>query len=77
MGAGLASPALAHPHIFVDARATITFDDAGQVVSVHTSWTVDEHYSSWAVQGLDTDLDGTVTTMEMQPLADKNDVELD
>ena len=72
MGAGLASPALAHPHIFVDARATITFDDAGQVVSVHNSWTFDEYYSSWAVQGLDTDLDGTVTTMEMQPLADDN-----
>ncbi len=65
-------PALAHPHIFIDARATITFDDAGQVVGVHNSWTFDEAYSAWAAQGLDTNLDGTVSREELQPLADDN-----
>jgi ABC-type nickel/cobalt efflux system permease component RcnA/ABC-type uncharacterized transport system substrate-binding protein len=72
LAALLPLPALAHPHIFVDARATITFDDAGQVVGIHNSWTFDEAYSAWAVQGLDTNLDGKVTREELQPLADDN-----
>ncbi len=33
LGLAAVQPALAHPHIFVDARAAI-FDDAGQIVSV-------------------------------------------
>jgi nickel/cobalt exporter len=68
----LPSAALAHPHIFVEAKATITFDDAGRVVGIHNSWTFDEAYSAWAVQGLDTDLDGVVSREELQPLADDN-----
>ena len=50
LGAAMVAPVVAHPHIFIDAKATITFDDAGQVVSVHNSWTFDEAYSAWAVQ---------------------------
>jgi nickel/cobalt exporter len=65
-------PALAHPHIFVEARAAITFNDAGEVVGVHNSWTFDEAYSSWAVQGLDANLDGKLSREELQPLADDN-----
>jgi ABC-type nickel/cobalt efflux system permease component RcnA/ABC-type uncharacterized transport system substrate-binding protein len=68
----MTSSALAHPHIFVDAKATITFDDAGQVVKVHNSWTFDEAYSAWAVQGLDTNNDGQLSREELQPLADDN-----
>ncbi len=68
----LATPALAHPHIFVDARAAITFNEAGEVVSVHNSWTFDEAYSAWSVQGLDTNRDGVVSREELQPLADDN-----
>lgn len=72
LGAAMVAPVVAHPHIFIDAKATITFDDAGQVVSVHNSWTFDEAYSAWAVQGLDANLDGTVSPEELQPLADDN-----
>ena len=72
LSAAMASPVLAHPHIFVDAKATITFDDAGQVVGVHNSWTFDEAYSAWAVQGLDTNGDGQLSQEELQPLADDN-----
>jgi len=67
-----AAPVLAHPHIFIDARAAITFNDAGEVVSVHNSWTFDEAYSAWSVQGLDSNLDGVVSREELQPLADDN-----
>jgi nickel/cobalt exporter len=72
LGALLAAPALAHPHIFIDAKATIVFDDAGQVTGIRNSWTFDEAYSAWAVQGLDTNLDGVVSREELQPLADDN-----
>ena len=65
-------PALAHPHIFIDATATITFNDAGEVVAVHNEWTFDEAYSAWSIQGLDTNNDGKVTREELQPLADDN-----
>lgn len=64
--------ASAHPHIFINAEAEIRFNDAGQVVAVHNRWTFDEAYSSWAVQGLDTNLDGVLTREELQPLADDN-----
>lgn len=72
LAASFSAPALAHPHIFVDAKATVVFDDAGQVVGVRNSWTFDEAYSSWSVQGLDTNLDGKVSRDETQELADEN-----
>jgi len=65
-------PAFAHPHIFIDAKAALTFNDAGQVVSIHNTWTFDEAYSAWSIQGLDTNHDGKVTREELQPLADDN-----
>jgi ABC-type nickel/cobalt efflux system permease component RcnA/ABC-type uncharacterized transport system substrate-binding protein len=65
-------PALAHPHIFVDAKAAITFNDAGEVVSIHNSWTFDQAYSAWSIQGLDTNNDGKYSRAELQPLADDN-----
>lgn len=68
----LASPALAHPHIFIDAEVTLRFDDSGRLTGLHHAWTFDEAFSAWQVQGLDTDGDGTVSTPEMQELADEN-----
>jgi ABC-type nickel/cobalt efflux system permease component RcnA/ABC-type uncharacterized transport system substrate-binding protein len=67
-----AAPALAHPHIFIDAHARIVFDANGAVSEIHNTWVFDEAYSAWAIQGLDTNNDGTVSVDEMQPLADDN-----
>src|SRR3954464_14090994 len=72
MAALLPMPAFAHPHIFIDATAAITFNDAGQVVSIHNRWVFDEAYSAWSIQGLDTNNDGKGTQAELQPLADDN-----
>lgn len=69
---GAAQPALAHPHIWVEARAEIVVDDQGQAVAVRHEWAFDAAYSAWAVQGLDTDGDGELTGAELQPLADDN-----
>jgi nickel/cobalt exporter len=65
-------PAFAHPHIFVDAKATIVFNDAGDVVAIKHQWTFDEAFSAWSIQGLDTNNDGITSEAELQPLADEN-----
>jgi nickel/cobalt transporter (NicO) family protein len=72
----LATPVLAHPHIFIDAKATILFNDAGEVVGIRNSWTFDEAFSIWQIQGLDTNGDGITSSEEMQELADENMVGL-
>lgn len=71
-----AAPALAHPHIFIDAKATIRFNDAGELVAITNSWTFDEAFSVWQIQGLDIDGDGITSPEEMQELADENMVGL-
>ena len=72
LAALLPLPAVAHPHIFIDAKSAVTFNDAGEVVAIHNTWTFDQAYSAWSVQGLDTNNDGKLSAAELQPLADDN-----
>jgi ABC-type uncharacterized transport system substrate-binding protein len=65
-------PALSHPHVLVTARAEIVFDGAGAVVSVRHIWQFDEAFSAYAMQGLDANNDGVITSAELQPLAQIN-----
>jgi len=69
---GLAGTAQAHPHIFIDAKATIVFNDAGELTEIKNAWTFDEAFSVWQIQGLDTNGDGITSSEEMQELADEN-----
>lgn len=62
----------AHPHILIDAKARISFNDAGELVAIHNTWTFDTAFSVWQTQGLDTDGDGVTSSEEMQELADEN-----
>lgn len=68
---GLAQ-AQAHPHIFIDGKVAVGFDEQGRVATLRNSWTFDTAFSVWMVQGLDTDGDGVVSSEEMQELADEN-----
>lgn len=68
----LASPAVAHPHIFIDAKATVVFDDSGSVTQIRNQWSFDEAFSAWSVEGLDTNGDGTVSREEQQELANQD-----
>ena len=70
--AALAGPALAHPHIFIDAKVAIVFNDDGALTEIRNSWTFDEPFSVWQIQGLDTNADGITSSEEMQELADEN-----
>lgn len=65
-------PAAAHPHVWVEVRAELVFAPGGQVSAVRHRWTFDEGYSSFAVQGLDTDKDGRYSREELAELAKVN-----
>lgn len=69
---GMTAPAMAHPHIFIDAKVRVEFDAAGAIVALHHEWRFDEAFSSWVVQGLDTNGDGVTSSEELQELADEN-----
>lgn len=67
-----ATPALAHPHVWVTARAELVYGSDGMIVAVRHHWTFDEAYSSFAVEGLDANHDGKVTPDELADLAKTN-----
>jgi ABC-type uncharacterized transport system substrate-binding protein len=70
--AAWASPALAHPHVWVTAKAELVYDGSGNVTGVRHAWTFDKAYSAFVTQGLDKDGDGKLTPEELQDLAKEN-----
>ncbi|KAA2237392.1 DUF1007 family protein [Salinarimonas soli] len=69
LGAG---PALAHPHVWITARAEVAYAANGQVTGVRHAWTFDEAYSAYVTQGLDKNNDGKLTPDELADLAKVN-----
>lgn len=65
-------PALAHPHVWVSVTCEIVFGPGGHVTAVRHAWTFDEAYSSYAVQGMDTNHDGVTSREELADLAKVN-----
>ena len=70
--AAFSTGAGAHPHVLVDAASEIVFDENARIAAVRHHWRFDEAFSAFAVQGLDTDGDGTYTREELAPLAQIN-----
>lgn len=60
-------PALAHPHIFVEAQQTLIFDEEGRLAAVRSRWAYDEMFSLLMVEdgGYDTDGDGAISEDEL------------
>lgn len=71
-GSILSAPALAHPHVFIEAKANLVFDAAGKLSAIRHVWRFDDAYSAFASQGLDADGDGELSVTELKPLADVN-----
>lgn len=70
--AGAVSAALAHPHVWATVRSEVVFGPDSRITGIRHAWTFDEFYTAMAVQGLDTDGDGTYSKEELQPLAQVN-----
>ena len=65
------SGVIAHPHVWVAVRSEVQFD-AGRLTGVTHRWTFDELYSTFAVEGLDTNDDGIYDGAELAELARTN-----
>ena len=64
-------PAIAHPHVWVTAEATLLYEN-GAFVGIAHKWTFDEYYTTMAIEGLDKNKDGTYDRSELAELAKVN-----
>lgn len=75
MAAGIAAaatllatgPSKAHPHIWIDARATLVFEQ-GALIGVEAHWTLDPFVSALLMEDFDADKDGTFDADEAAAL---------
>jgi ABC-type uncharacterized transport system substrate-binding protein len=71
LAASLATPASAHPHVWVTSKAEVVYDK-DQIAAIQHHWTFDEFYTAMAIQGLDTNNDGVYSREELAELAKVN-----
>jgi len=64
----LQTPALAHPHIFIDGGVQLVFNSQGQIVSLRQSWKFDELFAAYALQGLPRAKSGEVAPGELEKI---------
>jgi ABC-type uncharacterized transport system substrate-binding protein len=62
----------AHPHVWVTMTEELLYAPDGSVTGVRHSWTFDDMYSAFALQGLDSKAPGVFTRDELKPLAQVN-----
>ncbi|WP_245238811.1 DUF1007 family protein [Methylobacterium platani] len=66
---GTAGAALAHPHVWVQARAELVLDQKRNLVAIRESWTFDPEYSAFAVLNLDSKRDGVPDPAKLDAMA--------
>lgn len=66
-----AQPALAHPHVFIDATIEVIFDAQGRAEALRIGWTYDDLFSMMIVEdrALDPDYDGVLADDAVAQLA--------
>lgn len=67
-----ANPAHAHPHVWVEMQSSLVVNASGMVSGFKVEWTFDDGYTQVATEGLDTDGDGSFSSMELEPLTKEN-----
>jgi ABC-type uncharacterized transport system substrate-binding protein len=67
-----ATPAVAHPHVWVGMESSVVVNATGQVEALKIEWTFDDNYTVIATEGLDTDGDGSFSSEELAPLTKEN-----
>lgn len=63
-------PALAHPHIFVEARMEVLSNDKGEVTEVRNVWRFDELFSSSVLLDFDKNTNGKLDDSELAELGE-------
>lgn len=66
------APAVAHPHVWVEASTQIVFDAAARVTGIRHTWIFDPAYSAYATMGFDVDQDGNADPDKLAELAETN-----
>ena len=64
--------AFAHPHVWVTMETEILLGPGNEVTGFRHKWTFDEAYTSFAIEGLDTNGDSIYSEDELKPLAQTN-----
>jgi ABC-type uncharacterized transport system substrate-binding protein len=64
--------ASAHPHVWVKAASELVYAVDGTVTGVRHTWTFDDMFSTYALQGIETSTKGVYTRDELAPLAQTN-----
>ena len=67
-----ADGASAHPHVWVTMKSAVVYGPDGSITGVRHTWTFDDMYSAFAIQGLESKKKGEFTTEELKPLAQVN-----
>jgi ABC-type uncharacterized transport system substrate-binding protein len=62
-------PALAHPHVYIDANLEIARDDQGRATEIRHVWRFDEIFSSSVALDFDDDGDGKLSLKELEEVA--------
>jgi ABC-type uncharacterized transport system substrate-binding protein len=68
----VASPVLAHPHVWVTMKEELIYAPDGALVGIRHAWTFDEMFSAYATQGISARTKGQFTREELQSLAKLN-----
>jgi ABC-type uncharacterized transport system substrate-binding protein len=66
-----ATPASAHPHVWITVETTVLYD-SGAFTGLQHKWTFDEFYTAMAIEGLDKNHDGVYDREELAELAKVN-----
>ena len=67
-----ATPALAHPHVWITTRAELDYGPDGALRAVRHAWTFDPTYSAFAIQGLGQSPTGPINPAALAALARDN-----
>jgi ABC-type uncharacterized transport system substrate-binding protein len=67
-----ATPALAHPHVWVTMNTYLVYAPDGSVTGVRHEWAFDDMFSAFATQGLQGKVKGQFSREELAPLAKVN-----
>jgi ABC-type uncharacterized transport system substrate-binding protein len=64
--------AQAHPHVWVTMKSELVYAEDGSITGIKQSWSFDDMFSAFAVQGLESKEKGKYTREELAPLAKVN-----